>query len=117
MTKILTIKKLKAMKPETIIGTGVGTIEHPWFNDAKKVLEKDGKSTMIRWVAIRGYIHDWAIYHSMDANICKEDFFDCSCHLLAPDLLITRSGAKLHNMEKVQEFVPCDKEALEMYRH
>lgn len=115
--KILTIAQLKKMKPNTIFATGTGLIEHPWFNDAKKFLEKDGRSVKVKWIAVRGRIHDWAIYHSMDANICHEDYFDCLCHLAAPKKLISDYGAKLHNTEKVQEFVPCDKEALEMYRH
>ena len=113
----LTLKKLKAMKPDTIFVKGVGLIEHPWFNQAKKFLEKDGKSVKVKWVAIRGGIHDWAIYHSMDANICFTDYFDCKCHLSASNELIARSGAKLHNMERVKKLVEADDEALEMYRH
>jgi hypothetical protein len=73
----LTLKQLKEMEPNTIFARGLGFIEHPWFNNAKKYLEKDGKSIMVKWIAIRGGIHDWAIYHSMDANICQEDYFDC----------------------------------------
>jgi len=119
---MLTIKQLKAMKPDTIFASGIGLIEHPWFNDAKPVseggtLEKDGKSTKVKWIAIRGYIHDWAIYHSMDANIVIADYFDDPAHLQAPNETIARVGAKLHNKEKIKEFVPCDDEAFKMYRH
>lgn len=117
----LTLQQLKDMKPDTIFASGVGLIEHPWFNNATKVseggaLEEDGRSTKVKWVAIRGGYHDWAIYHSMDANICFEDYFNCDCHLSASNEKIARAGAKLHNREKIRELVPCDEEALEMYR-
>lgn len=119
--KKLTIAKLKAMDASTVIATGVGLIEHPWFNDATPVseggtLEDDGCSTKVKWVAIRGGIHDWCIYHSMDANITKADYFDNPEHLKASDERILKYGAKLYQMDKVQKFVPCDEEALSMYR-
>jgi len=117
MRKIITLKQLKEMKPGTIFASGIGLIEHPWFNDAKHFLEPDGKSTKVKWVAIRGGIEDWAIYHSMDANICMEEFFDCDCHLTASNEVIARSGAKLHNREIIRKFVPCNNEALDMYRN
>jgi hypothetical protein len=113
---ILTVDKLKQMEPNTIIASGIGLIIHPWFNQAKSVLEKDGRSTKVKWVAIRGGIHDWAIYHSMDANICPHDYFDCDCHLQASEMFICDYGAKLYDVTKIKEFVPCDDEALQMYR-
>jgi hypothetical protein len=71
----------------------------------------------VHWVACRGGIHDWAIYHSLDANIVREDYMDSVEHLSAPEWLIAKVGAKLHNMEKVKEFVNCSKGAMQMYRH
>jgi len=119
---MLTIKQLKAMKPDTIFASGIGLIEHPWFNDAKPVseggtLEPDGKSTKVKWVAIRGGIYDWAIYHSMDANFIIENYLDDPLHLEVSEERIARAGAKLHIEEKIKEFVPCDDEAFKMYRH
>ena len=111
----LTIKKLKALKPDTIFAKGYGKILHPWFNDAKNI-DKDNL-TKVKWVAIRGGIYDWAIYHSMDANLEPADYFDGDTHLKASWERIARHGAKLHDMEKVLEFVPCTKKALLMYRH
>ncbi len=113
------------MPPNKIFASGVGLIEHPWFNQATLrseggSLEDDGKSTKVRWIAIRGGYHDWAIYHSMDANFCPHSAFNCDaeeCHLLKDELRISQWGAKIHNPDKVQELVPCDDEALEMYRH
>ena len=120
--EILTLKKLKAMKPDTIFVSGIGLIEHPWFNNATPVseggtLEKDGKSTKVKWVAIRGGVYDWAIYHSMDANIVMANYFDDPIHLQANEERIASFGAKLHNEERIKEFVPCDDESFKMYRH
>lgn len=118
----LTLQQLKDMKPDTIFASGIGLIEHPWFNNAKSVLEggtlePDGRSTKVKWVAIRGGYHDWAIYHSMDANLVQARYFDDPIHLKASENIIADYGAKLHDMKKIREFVPCDDEALEMYRH
>jgi len=114
---MLTIKKLKKMKPGAIIAEGFGYIEHPWFNDAPHAVEKDGKTTQVKWIAVRGEIHDWAIYHSMDANICPHKYFDCDCHLTASYEQILRIGAKLTSKKYIRTFVPCDDEALGMYRY
>lgn len=113
---MLTLKDLKKMKPHTIFASGETTIEHPWFNDAKISLEPDGKSTKVHWVAIRGYIHDWAIYHSLDANLEPADYLDGTTHLLASNQMIADHGAKMHNRDKIKELISCDDEALEMYR-
>ena len=119
---MLTIKYLKKMKPGTIFATGVGTIEHPWFNNASLVskcgtLEPDGISTKVKWIAIRGGIHDWAIYHSMDANFIMERYLDDPIHLTMSDEKIAQCGAKLHKEKDIKRFVPCDDEAFKMYRH
>lgn len=119
---MLTLKQLKEMKPDTIFASGIGLKEHPWFNQAKSVseggtLEPDGRSTKVKWVAIRGGIHDWAIYHSMDGNFVQADYFDDPIHLLASKESIARRGAKLHQEEDIKKLVPCDDEAFKMYRH
>ncbi|MCH7641310.1 hypothetical protein IID22_03880 [Patescibacteria group bacterium] len=119
---MMTLKELKGMKPNTIFASGIGLIEHPWFNNAKSVakggtLEKDGKSTKVKWVAIRGFIEDWAIYHSMDANLTQADYFDNPEHLTASNERIAKGGAKLHDEETIRKFVPCDDEGFKMYRY
>ena len=113
---------LKKMKPDTIFASGIGLIEHPWFNNARPVteggtLEKDERSTKVKWVAIRGYIEDWAIYHSMDANIVQADYFDDPVHLEADNQKIADYGAKLSKLEDIKKFVNPDDEALKMYRY
>jgi len=119
---MLTIKQLKGMEPSTIFALGIDMIEHLWFNNAKSVeeggtLEEDGRSTKVKWVAVRGGYHDWAIYHSMDSNIVKADYFDDPVHLEASNERIASYGAKLHREEDIKRFVSCDEEAFGMYRH
>jgi hypothetical protein len=119
---MLTSDKLKEMEPNTILASGIGLIEHPWFNNATLVseggtLEDDRSSTKVKWVAIRGGYYDWAIYHSMDANISQADNFNNPEHLGASNELIARAGAKLHREEDIKKFVPCDEEAFKMYRY
>lgn len=113
----LTIKKLKEIEPNTIFASGIGLIEHPWFNDAKISLEEDGRSTKVKWVATRGFIHDWAIYHSLDANLEQSRNLDGVNHLQSTNEQIARAGAKLRDENKIKEFVPCDDEAFKMYRY
>ena len=114
-TRMLTVEKLKTMKQDTIFATGQGRILHPWFNNAKNIDEN--KETIVNWVAIRGGYWDWAIYHSMDANLEPAPYFDGDTHLKATDEQIARGGAKLIKKEKIKEFVPCDDEAFKMYRY
>lgn len=118
---MLTIEDLKAMEPNSIFASGFGEIEHPWFNDATPVedggsLLADGRHTVVKWVAVRGGIYDWAIYHSMDANLCLSDYFDSVDHLNVSNYAIAHHGAKVHNREIIQKWVNCTEEALNLYR-
>ena len=113
--KKLTLKMLKEMEPDTIFAKGYTTIEHPWFNDATN-LEPDGRSVKVKYVAVRGGIWDWKIYHSLDANLEKHDYLDGTDHLNASYDQIYRFGAGLHNREDIKRIVPCTPEALNMYR-
>ena len=92
--KILTIEELKKMKPYTIFRFLAG------HNDTRTFM----------WVAVRGGIHDWAIYSSLNA-IPMVDFWAGDKDGLA------KHGQKLHEEEKIKELVPCDDEAFKMYRH
>lgn len=56
---------------------------------------------MIRWVAKRGEIHDWAIYYHWAEK--DEDY-------------VMKYGDKLYDKNIIRKLVPCDEEALNMYR-
>lgn len=107
---MLTLEQLKAMEPDTIFATGVNEIPHPWYGQSPEY----PKTVMVKWVATRGGIHDWAIYHSFHTNLTMIMFPD---HVHAPDQMIKDHGEKLHDEELIKRFVPCDAEAFEMYRH
>lgn len=90
---MLTLQKLKDMEPHTIF-------EH-------KAGKTDGRTFM--WVAVRGGIHDWAIY----TTLYSTPFVD---FWVGEKQGIADHGAKLHDRKLIKELVPCDDEALEMYR-
>jgi len=92
---MLTIKKLKEMKPSTIFAKGETSIEDYW--DTSKEMQ-------VRWIATRGGIHDWAIYY----NLASED---------KTDEMIKKNGNKMNNSESIRKCVPCDDEAFKMYRY
>ena len=128
----LTETLLRAMKPDTIFAHGYAEILHPWFNAIKqpdragegawaegefKLELPFSKYRLVKWVAIRGGIHDWAIYHSNDANINPNKNLDGTEHLDATWESIARHGAKLHREEEIKHLVPCDDAAFTLYRY
>jgi hypothetical protein len=128
----LEVADLEKLEPG-IFRSGTGLIVHPWFNDALILYnekgelypEKENKGkaygmgymyAKVNWVAVRGTIHDWCIYHSLDSNFEPANYIDGNDHLLATNDQIRRSGAKLMQKDKIKEFVPCTEEAFELYR-
>ena len=92
---MLTLKKLKEMKSGTIFAKGE-IIDSPYG------INMANTSKLLKWVAVRGGIHDWAIY----------------CHLALNSYEWIRSqGNKVHSEENIKKLVPCDEEAFNMYRH
>jgi len=84
---MITIEKLKEMKPG-IFATGTGTYPEIY-------------ETEICWVAVRGGIHDWAIYYH---------------HSVHDKGWIRRNGDKMRTESVIKRLVPCDDEAYDMYR-
>ncbi len=120
---MLPLQKLKEIKPNTIFLKGTGLVIHPWFNNEPENLvdengepNKKGKYVKVKWVAIRGGIHDWAIYHSLDANLESSDYLGGFFHLISSYEDIAKYGAKLRKEEEIKKFIPCDEEAFGMYR-
>lgn len=86
----LTLEQLKDMKPDSIIAKG-----HTADIRLSFVLE-------LKWVAVRGEIHDWAIYYA------PSDWdYD----------LVQYTGDKVVNEDVIKELVPCTEEAFQMYRY
>ena len=71
-------------------------------NDSPNGLFMANTNRELRWVAVRGGIHDWAIY----------------CHFSDKDQeWIARFGDKVRNEENIKNLVPCTNEAFGMYRY
>lgn len=124
---MITIEKLKELPANAIFASGTDFIEHPWFNEATLSTyslvdgeygkDKDGIYTKVNWVAVRGNIHDWAIYHSLDANLENAYYLDGESHLLIDNQGIADHGAKLRNEDEIKRLVPCDEDVFKMYRY
>lgn len=92
---MLTLKQLKEMKPETIFDRGVS-------EDSPDGINMTNSGRPLRWVAVRGGIHDWAIY----------------CHWATSDWnYIRRCGDKVTGETNIKKLVPCKDDAFQMYRY
>ena len=95
MEGVLTLEKLKAMAPGTMFATGK-------MFDTPNGLFMANTGKLLRWVAVRGGIHDWTIY----------------CHFASSDAeWIRRYGNKVYGKEHIKMCVPCNDEAFAMYRY
>lgn len=91
---MLSLKQLQDMPPHTVFATGEVV-------DGPEGINMTNSGRMLKWVAKRGQIHDWAIYiHWAESSV----------------EYIETQGDKIYNKENVKKLVPCDNEALEMYR-
>lgn len=92
---MLTLQQLKDMPADTVFASGMEM-------DSAGGLFMIGSGVMLRWVAVRGGIHDWAIY-------CHRSEMSTSW--------ICDHGDKVHMDNNIKKLVPCDEEAFAMYRH
>lgn len=83
------------MPEGTIFATGEALDDENGIN-----MENTGHN--LKWIAVRGDIHDWTIY----------------CYWVENSIEYIRGrGDKVHNESTIKKLVPCDDEALKMYRH
>ena len=83
------------MKPGENIADGLAT-------DSPEGIHMTGSGAELRWLAVRGGIHDWTIY----------------CHRSEKSLLyIKKCGDKVSVGCTIRKLVPCDDEAFNMYRY
>lgn len=111
----LTLEKLEQAEKKSIMHEGLTRIEHPWFNDAKCV--GDDNKVVVRFVLVKGGgKYDWAIYHSLSANITHADFLDDANTFTVSPAMVYQFGQKLYNEEDIFDIVKCDKEVFSHYR-
>ena len=92
---MLTLEDLKKMEPHKIF-------EHGVIRDDQDGINMTGSGEMLRWVAVRGGIHDWAIYYGQENET---------------DEWISRQGDKVIRGSHIRKLVSCNNEALSMYRY
>lgn len=92
---MLTLQELKDMEPHKIFATGIAI-------DAPGGLFMASTGKELRWVAVRGNIHDWCIY----------------CHFsYKSEQDVANHGDKVCMAANIKKLVPCDDEAFKMYRY
>ena len=95
---MLTLKILKDMPPYTVFARGE-------IEDSPKGINMANTGKIIKWVAKRGRIHDWAIY--CDNPYTPFGNYDT----------ILKMGDKVTGEQNIKKLVECDDEAFEMYRY
>ena len=94
MKGTLTLADLKALEPETLFASGITV-------DNVNGINMTGSGKALRWVAVRGGIHDWTIY----------------CHFAdKSEYEVKSNGDKVFNKDIIRRLVPCDDEAFSYYR-
>ena len=110
--KKLTIDDLMAMDPHTIFASGT------FYDDLGGCnIANTGKE--VPWVAVRGGIHDWAIYCQNPHYVESEDIPTIMLGMGGrwDNDKITRLGDKIFTEKNIRKLVPCTKKAFEMYRY
>lgn len=102
----LTVEELEEMVPRHRFRWGVGPMV---VNDT---------IANVAWVAVRGNMTDWAIYHSYTSNFAQRDSIQDPGDDVARVRfgVIAIRGQKLHDPEIIQLCVPCTDEAFDYYR-
>jgi hypothetical protein len=91
---VLTLKQLEDMPVQTKFATGECI-------DSPEGINMMGSEKMLRWVAVRGGVADWAIYcHFTDHSIEE----------------VAAEGDKVIWEEHIKKLVPCTDEAYLRYR-
>ena len=93
--EVLILEDLKNMEPKAIIAKGEAL-------DSPIGINMTNSGKMLRWIAVRGVIHDWCIYCYF-ANKSYE--------------WIRGFGDKVRTEETIKRLVPCSIEAFEKYRY
>jgi hypothetical protein len=64
-------------------------------------MERDNEGRLLRWVAKKGKIDDWAVYVHWATKSVEE---------------VRDYGDKIHGKDLITDLVPCDEPMLNMYR-
>ncbi len=90
----LTLEQLKEMGP--------GIFAQGEIEDSPEGINMMNTGKLLRWVAVRGGIWDWAIY----------------CHFANKSFSWIRNhGDKVHHDRNIKKLISCNEKAFAMYRH
>ena len=92
---MLTLKQLKEMPEHTVFAKGE-------THDGPNGCNMTGSGKILRWVAVRGEVHDWCIYVGW---------------VTKPFDIVRSNGDKVLGEINIRRLVPCTDEAFEMYRY
>ena len=93
--KLFTFEDLKAVPAQTIFAKGEVV-------DSPEGLNITNSGKMLKWVAVRGVIYDWAVY----------------CHYADKDYeWVKDNGDKVFREENIRKLVPCTDEVFDLYRY
>lgn len=91
---MLTLEKLKTLSPNQIFAAGK-------VIDSPEGINITNSGRLLKWVAVRGDIPDWAIYCHFD-----EKTYD----------YVHNYGDKVFSERNIKKLVPCKGEAFDNYR-
>ncbi|MEI6186961.1 MAG: hypothetical protein WCP46_00470 [Alphaproteobacteria bacterium] len=98
---MITKSILDSMPENTIFACGVLPCDNELYT-----LAIDGD---LRWVAKRGIINDWAIYVSVEPDYISTEE--------RKNKTVAELGTKIYGESTIRTLVPCDDEALKLYRY
>lgn len=101
---MLTKQLLESYKPDQIFATGE-------IVDGPLGIQLTNSGNQLRWVAVRGRIPDWAIYCLGTARDIHS-----RAHSTFSETYVRDYGDKLYEEESILRLMPCDEEALKLYR-
>lgn len=109
---MLTTDQLDAMPPGHIFARGE-------IVDAPEGAHMAGTGKMMRWVAVRGDVADWAIYSQNPHYIDSDDplVIECGYNGVWDWEKIRQEGDKIGGVQNIKNCVPCDDAALARYRY
>ena len=93
---LLSLDQLDAIPPKSIFAHGVVEDGTQYFN------YENGRFGDLRWVAVRGYIADWAIYVHLEKY---------------PVEYVRNQGDKIITEKYIRYLVPCTDEVFARYRY
>lgn len=108
---MIDLEEFKELPHDTIFDTGVfiDSSEEGFIDGLPTIHAQNTGGKRMAWVAVKGMIHDWAIYYAHE----KIEFLDT----LTPLIFVRNHGMKLYEYKNIKKLVPCSDDVLKCYRY